>query len=166
MVGLARRNERIEALKEELAHCKGKLYAFKTDVAHEDQILAAFKWTTANVGPVHILVNNAGIHIRTRLTESETEPWMKMIKVNMLAVFIATREAIKIMEEHNIDGHVININSILGHNLIASMDYDVYPSTKFGITAYTESLRLELMKKKSKIRVTVSICTIIIILLI
>lgn len=156
MVGLARRVEKVEELAQTLSVQKGKLYPFKADVSIEEEIKSAFKWTLDNVGPVHILVNNAGIHYRTSLIDGETDQLKKTIDVNLLAVCIATKEAIQIMRDNNIIGHIININSILGHSIINSPTLDVYPATKFGITAYTESLRLELMHKGSKIRVTVS----------
>lgn len=61
VVGLARRKERIEELAQKLSSCKGKLYALQADVSKENDILKSFEWIKNNLGPVHILVNNAGL---------------------------------------------------------------------------------------------------------
>jgi NADP+-dependent farnesol dehydrogenase len=68
VVGLARRVERVEELAKKFHGKKGKLHAVKADLSKEEDILNAFKWTSDNVGPVHILVNNAGLVHRTNLT--------------------------------------------------------------------------------------------------
>lgn len=155
MVGIARRADKIDQLAKDIAHPKAKLFAFQADLTKEEDIVAAFQWTLNNVGPVHILVNNAGVHFRSSLIEGEIEIFRKTINTNLLAVCITTKEAITIMKTHNINGYIININSIFGHNIYNVINLDIYPSTKYGVTAFSECLRLELMNQKSKIRVTV-----------
>ncbi|CAH1106152.1 unnamed protein product [Psylliodes chrysocephalus] len=154
VVGVARRKERIDELAKTLEGKKGKLFAFKADISIGEEIKAAFAWTTDNVGPVAILVNNAGIHYRTTIIDGDVEAWRKTIDVNLMATCIASKEAIHIMRKNNIDGHVININSILGHYIFKLPNLDIYPATKYGITALTETLRLEINSLKLKIKVT------------
>lgn len=93
------------------------------------------------------------------LTEGKTEDWRKEFDVNVLGLCIATREAVKIMRANNIDGHIIHINSILGHRVAVEPKLNVYPATKHAVTALTETLRQELNSLKSKIKVTVNIIT-------
>lgn len=62
VVGLARRKERIEELAANLEGKPGKLYAYRADMSKQDEIQEAFKWINENVGPVHILINNAGLN--------------------------------------------------------------------------------------------------------
>ncbi|XP_072386595.1 farnesol dehydrogenase-like [Diabrotica undecimpunctata] len=154
VVGAARRKDRLDALAQKLQGKKGKFYAVKADLSKEEDIKEIFKWTSANVGPVAILVNNAGCHKKTGLIGGDTEAWKTTINVNLLALCIATREAIDIMKKNNIDGYIIHINSVFGHNVLNIPYVDVYPATKFGVTALTETLRHELNALKSKIRVT------------
>ncbi|XP_056641915.1 farnesol dehydrogenase-like [Diorhabda sublineata] len=154
VVGVARRVERIENLSKILENKPGKLFAFKADLSIEDEIKEIFIWTTNNVGPVSILINNAGLHIRTGLVDGDTEAWKTTINVNLLGLCIATREAIKIMRNNDINGHIIHINSFLGHKVVDIPNLDVYPASKYGVTALTETLRLELNSLKSKIKVT------------
>ncbi|KAJ3660776.1 hypothetical protein Zmor_005207 [Zophobas morio] len=117
VVGLARRSERVEDLAKQLEGKKGKPYAVKTDISKEEDILKAFKWVTDNLGPVHILINNAGIIQQTNLTEGDTEKWKKIFDTNVLGLCIATREAVKIMKANKIDGHIVHINSVTGHKI-------------------------------------------------
>ncbi|CAG9835745.1 unnamed protein product [Diabrotica balteata] len=154
VVGVARRKERIDALAQKLKGKKGKLYSVKADLTKEEDIKDIFKWTSANVGPVAILVNNAGCVFKTDLIDGDTEAWKRTINVNLLALCIATREAISIMKKNNIDGHIIHINSVFGHRVSNFPQVSVYPATKHGVTALTETLRNELNALKSKIRVT------------
>ncbi|XP_018572842.1 farnesol dehydrogenase [Anoplophora glabripennis] len=154
VVGLARRLDRMEALAKKLSGKKGKLYPLKTDISKEEDILNAFKWVKENLGPVHILINNAGIVGQTNLTDGDTEVWKNIFNVNVLGLCIATREAIRDMKANNVNGHIIHINSIAGHQVIDFPGLNVYPASKFAVTALAETLRLELLNMKSKIKIT------------
>lgn len=68
MIGLARRVERVEEMAIELADQPGELFGVSCDLKKEDSILEAFKWVRESVGPVHILINNAGLTKATSLS--------------------------------------------------------------------------------------------------
>ncbi|XP_063929818.1 farnesol dehydrogenase-like [Zophobas morio] len=155
VVGLARRSELVEEHAKKISDKKGKLHAFKCDIRKEEDILKAFDWTTKNLGPVHILINNADIGSGGKhLLEGKTEDWKAIFDVNVLGLCIATREAVKIMKENNINGHIVHINSIAGHKLINIPGLNVYPGSKYAVTALTETLRQELNHLGLKIKVT------------
>ncbi|RZC38697.1 adh short domain containing protein, partial [Asbolus verrucosus] len=105
----------------------------------------AFKWITENLGPVHVLVNNAGFGKLGSLLDDDTQMWKSVFNVNVLGLCMATREAVRIMKVNNIKGHIIHINSMGGHK-VAPLSYEcnVYTASKFAVTALTETLRLEL----------------------
>lgn len=151
----------MEALAHQLKGKPGKLYAVRADVTKEEDILRAFKWTTDNVGVVHILINNAGVYHNTSLIDGDTNLWRNVIDTNLMGLCISTKEALRIMNLNNINGHIIHMNSIAGHKVIsADMPTNVYSASKFGVTALTEALRLELNNANSKIKVTVRYLTI------
>ncbi|XP_063929792.1 farnesol dehydrogenase-like isoform X2 [Zophobas morio] len=153
-VGLARRPELIQEHAKTLNNKKGKLYAIKRDLRKEEDIQGAFKWVEDNLGPVHILINNAGTGTGGGLTNTSTEDWRKVFDLNVLGLCIATREAISSMKKHKIDdGHIIHIYSAAGHRVF-SPQFNVYPASKFAVTALTETLRQELNSLGTKIRVT------------
>ncbi|KAJ8932483.1 hypothetical protein NQ314_014628 [Rhamnusium bicolor] len=114
------------------------------DITKEEDISNGFKWVKENLGPVHILVNNAGTGGRTNLTDGDTEIWKNIFQLNVIGLCIATREAIKDMKANKVDGHIIHINSTLGHQTINYPGLNVYPASKFAVTALAETLRLEL----------------------
>lgn len=156
VVGLARRKERVEALAKSLESKPGKLYPFKADMTKESEILAAFEWTKKTLGPISILVNNAGIIRNTNLAEGNTDLWREVFETNVIGLCIATREAIRSMKENKIDGHIIHINSVAGHKVTYFPTLNVYPGSKHAVTALTEALRLELVNTGSRIKITVT----------
>ncbi|KAG5895114.1 hypothetical protein JTB14_008551 [Gonioctena quinquepunctata] len=154
VVGVARRTELMEKLAFELSGEKGRLFGFKADLSKAEDITEAFKWTKQNVGTVHILINCAGIHYRENLLNGDPENWKKTFDVNVMALCIATKEATTVMREKNIAGHIIHINSVCGHKVPPLPNMNVYSGTKFAVTALTETLRQELVRFKSGIKVT------------
>ncbi|RZC38891.1 dehydrogenase/reductase SDR family member 11, partial [Asbolus verrucosus] len=154
VVGLARRVELIEERSKQLSGKKGKLYAVKADITREEEILKAFKWVGDNLGPVHILINNAGYLKEGSLSGGRTEDWKKQFDINVLGLCIATREAVRIMRANDVKGHIVHINSIAGHAVAKVPNLNVYPATKFAVTALTETLRQELNSLQSEIKIT------------
>ncbi|KAJ8916021.1 hypothetical protein NQ315_010889, partial [Exocentrus adspersus] len=154
VAALARRKDRLDALAQKLSNKKGKLYPIKTDVSKEEDILNAFKWVKENLGPVHILVNNAGILRFELLSEGSTQNWKDIFNVNVIGLCIATREAVRDMKANKVDGHIIHINSVGGHSIPDFPGLSVYPASKFAVRALAETLRLELMNLKLKIKIT------------
>lgn len=83
---------------------------------------------------------------------------LQISDVNVIGLCIATREAVRIMKEYDIKGHIIHINSILGHFLPpAFSSLNMYIGAKHGITGLAEALRLELASENVAIKITVSI---------
>lgn len=155
VVGFARRVEKVEHLAKSLQGEKGQLYAVQCDVREEEDIINAFQWVNENLGPIYVLVNNAGVLQNTSLSDGETDKWRSLLDTNVVGLCIATREAIRIMKSNNIAGHIVNLNSILGHSIPALFaGLNMYPASKHAVTALTESLRLELAQDESGIKVT------------
>lgn len=155
MIGLARRKNKIEELAESLEGERGKLFAVQADMTKEEEILQAFEYIKENFGPIHILINNAGGMGTTTLLDGDTALWKRTFDLNVLGLCIATREAVKDMRENDVDGYIVNINSILGHFVPMGSFFNIYPASKFAVTAITETLRQELISAGSKIRTSV-----------
>lgn len=161
VVGLARRVERVNELQNRIpSHCKGKLYAIRCDITKENDIKAAFEWVEQNTGGVDVLVNNAGIMNQVNLIdENNSDAIRSTIDTNLMGPVLCTREAFQSMRKRGVDGHIIMINSTLGHKVFylvgQTASTNIYPPTKFGITAMTEVLRQEFQSFGTKIKVTV-----------
>lgn len=163
VVGLGRRKERIDELREKIpSSAQGKLYAIKCDLTQEADIKSAFSWTEANLGGVDILVNNAGIIKTMNLLDAEnTNNLRETIDTNVLGVVLCSREAFHSMQRRSVNGHIIHINSCAGHKIPYFVglypSFNIYPSTKYAVTAMTEVMRQELQSFGTKVKVTVSI---------
>ncbi|XP_044729972.1 farnesol dehydrogenase-like [Chrysoperla carnea] len=159
VVGVARRLDRLEALAKELKNEPGKFHYLQVDMLKEDQILSAFQFIKKEFGALHVLVNNAGVARNTSLSDGDTKLWKEVLDTNILSLAIATREAVRMMEETKVEGYIVHINSIFGLTVPYKVgkDLNMYATSKYGVTAMTEALRLEILNKKLKIRVT-SIC--------
>ncbi|KAF5299369.1 hypothetical protein FQR65_LT09410 [Abscondita terminalis] len=152
VVGLARREDRLNEINKKLNERKKLFYSYVADVSKEQDVLKAFKWIVTTLGPIHILVNNAGILRFADLTNGKTKEWKEVFDTNVIGLCVTTREAIKNMKENNIDGHVVHINSVAGHTV--PIGTKIYGSSKYAVTALTEILRQELQSQCSKIKVT------------
>ncbi|XP_045483409.1 farnesol dehydrogenase-like [Harmonia axyridis] len=154
VIGLARRYELVEKLSKKLQNETGKLYPMKVDITNDDELVETFREIEKKFEPIHVLINNAGLFPPGSLITGSTELWRKVMDTNVMALCIASREAIQIMKKNNIDGQIININSVAGHKIPHTTILHIYPASKYAVTALTESLRLELTSEGSKIRMT------------
>lgn len=135
---------------------KGEFYGFQVDLSKEEDIIKAFEWTTQSVGLVHVLINNAGVSKPVPLLDFKLEDAKNILDVNVLALTIATREAIKIFKENKISGHIININSIAGHTVYDTPKFAMYTASKHAVTGLTEAMFLEVKRLNMDVKVTVS----------
>uniref|UniRef100_W8CDP8 Dehydrogenase/reductase SDR family member 11 n=1 Tax=Ceratitis capitata TaxID=7213 RepID=W8CDP8_CERCA len=161
VVGLARRQERITQLQQEIpTRFRSNLHAFKCDITQEDKVREAFKWTLDRLGSgVDVLVNNAGIIATTELSANQnTDEIRSTIETNLLGTIFCTREAFNSMRERNVEGHVVIINSVAGlqvPNLGPDLpSLNVYPATKFALRAMNEIYRQEFQRHRTRVRIT------------
>ncbi|KAH1020388.1 hypothetical protein HUJ04_010057 [Dendroctonus ponderosae] len=153
---IARRVEHVRQHAQELAGEKESLHGYQCDLTKKDEILAAFKKITAELGPISILINNAGTIKMTGIIEGDIEKWQAVVDTNLLAAAICIREAVASMKANSIKGHLININSTAGHIVPDYPKFGFYPSTKFGLRALTETVRLEINREKLPIKITLA----------
>lgn len=126
------------------------------DITQESEIIAAFKKIASEVGPIHILINNAGIAFENTLIGGDSSQWKKVFDVNVIGLCLTTKEAIESMKTNQIKGHIFHINSRAGHVPINVPGLNVYPASKYAVTALAETLRQEIRRDNLKIKITVS----------
>ena len=152
VAGLARRVEKIKELAQGLEECTGKLYPVECDVSKEESIVAAFAWVQENLGPVNVLVNNAGMTKESSLIDGNLEDWRTVFDVNVFGLCLCTKEAVRMMREAGGEGVIINVNSLAAERVPFIPGFSVYPASKRAITALAQTLRHELTG--TQIRVT------------
>ncbi|GAB0088982.1 hypothetical protein DMENIID0001_034510 [Sergentomyia squamirostris] len=158
-IGLARRVDRVQKLKEELPKDLGKnLHTFKCDITKEDEIIQIFSEIDEKFGGIHVLINNAGISISIGLIDNNNSDIIhKIIDTNVLGPIFCTREAYKAMSKHGINSHVVHINSIFGHipPLVSDeFNTSIYSASKYALKVINEVHRQEFIQSKHHIKVS------------
>jgi clavulanate-9-aldehyde reductase len=136
----ARRSDRIEALAKRISDAGGRAIAVQTDVGDEQQAQAFIQGTHEQLGRLDVLVNNAGVMLLGPIADAPTEEWRRMIHANVFGVLYCTHAALPLMAEQG-SGHIVNVSSVAGR--VARQGSGVYNLTKFGVGAFSESLRQE-----------------------
>ncbi len=138
----ARRVDRLEALAEEIRAAGGKARAFELDVTNADQLTALVPAVEEALGPVTILVNNAGIPDAQRAHKMPVELIDRVLDINVRAPFILSCEVARRLIELKKPGRIVNIASA------AAYSYDghgaaLYSVSKAAVVRMTETLSVE-----------------------
>jgi 3-oxoacyl-[acyl-carrier protein] reductase len=113
-----------------------------TDVRESSQVDAALAQTVSELGPVRILVNNAGGVFSSPLLDTTENGWDALYRANLRHVILCTQRAARVMVEAGQGGSVINVTSIEG--VRAAPGYAAYSAAKAGVINYTKTAALEL----------------------
>ena len=117
---------------------------YKWDVSDYEACAAGLAKVSADLGPVEVLVNNAGITRDAMLHKMKPEQWNAVINTNLNSLFNMTRPVIEGMRERNF-GRIVNISSING--LKGQMGQTNYSASKAGDIGFSKSLAQENAKK-------------------
>jgi NAD(P)-dependent dehydrogenase (short-subunit alcohol dehydrogenase family) len=142
---VARRADRLKALKDEIESKGGKALAIEADVTDRAAMARAFDAAEKAFGTMTILVNNAGIAHGGRAVEMPAEEWRKILSTNLDAVFFWAQEAAKRMLAAKKQGAIVNIASVLG--LGVAKGAVAYATAKAGVVQVTKALAVELAFK-------------------
>jgi len=138
---LGRRLENIQSVADHIVAEGGKAIAVACDVADGDQVENALATIHQQLGPVTILVNNAGIEEFKPFTEISEDDWDRQMAVNLKGAWRITRAVLPDMLAAGW-GRIINLTALGAQTGAAHMVH--YTATKGGLTAMTRSLAVEL----------------------
>ena len=113
---------------------------YKWDVADFEACKGGIAKVEADLGPIEVLVNNAGITRDTTLHRMTPEQWRAVISTNLDSVFYMTRGVIEGMRERNF-GRIINISSVNGQK--GQFGQANYAAAKSGLIGFTKSVAQE-----------------------
>ena len=137
----ARRADKLASLAGEIAADGGTAMAVACDVTDHDSVTAAFDTVEAQIGPVTLLINNAGIAHGGSALDLEAETWRAVMATNLDAVFDLSRQAARRMCAAKTGGSIVNIASIAGFGVDKGMA--AYATSKAGVIQLTRALALE-----------------------
>ncbi len=152
----ARRGDRLQTLAQKLQAQGAEVFTQAVDLRDESQILDFFATTQQRFNHLDVLINSAGLGHKEPLMTGSTEAWREMLDVNVLALCVCTREAIRLMKTEAYpqgNGRILHISSMSGHRVPTAVS-GLYSATKFAVRSLTETLRRELRASNSAIRVT------------
>jgi 2-hydroxycyclohexanecarboxyl-CoA dehydrogenase len=110
------------------------------DVTSRDNVDAAIAKAQADLGPLAVLVNNAGIDVIKPFAESTADEWERIIAVNLMGMFHCCQSALAGMLERG-DGAIVNFASDAAR--VGSSGEAVYSATKGGVISFTKTLARE-----------------------
>ncbi len=142
---LARRLEKLEAVKAEVEALGVQCLPVKCDVTDNGQVKAAVEAVVARFGRVDILCDNAGIGLFAPAEEESDEIWDSMIRTNLSAVFYVAREFGKQMIKQNY-GKIIMTGSIHSSVAMTGLPLNAYCTTKGGVRMMVKALATEWAK--------------------
>jgi 3-oxoacyl-[acyl-carrier protein] reductase len=114
--------------------------AIPCDVTSEDDVQRLFERAESEVGPLDVLVNNAGLGLTTNLTDMTDEQWHTVLDVTLTGTMRCTREALRRMIPRG-HGAIVNNASIIGWR--AQAGQSAYAAAKAGVMAMTRTAAME-----------------------
>jgi NAD(P)-dependent dehydrogenase (short-subunit alcohol dehydrogenase family) len=119
------------------------------DVTRRDSVVSAFEEAARSLGPVTVVVNNAGIAITKPLLDHTEEDWERVVGVNLTGAWRIAQEAARHMVKNATGGSIVNIASILG--LRVSAQVPSYVASKAALIHLTKAMALELARHKIRV---------------
>lgn len=151
---VARRTDRLTALAEQIERTGGQALVLTGDVTKQGDAEQVVERTVAELGRLDTLVNNAGVMLLGPAVNAPVSEWQLMVEINVLALLYCTHAALPHLLQAAEDSprrvaDMVNISSVAGR--IARQGSGVYNATKFGVVAFSESLRQEVTARHVRV---------------
>jgi NAD(P)-dependent dehydrogenase (short-subunit alcohol dehydrogenase family) len=140
----ARRADRLEQACAAIRERGGVCLPVALDVTNRDSIAAALAATEAGLGPLSILVNNAGVVVSKPFFEHTEDDWDQVVDTNLKGAWLTAREFAKHLVDRKRPGRIVNIASVLSFRTIARVPS--YLAAKAGLLHLNGALAMELAR--------------------
>ncbi len=144
VIGSGRREEKGQAVVEEIRREGGEAHFVRTDVLEQDQLKHLFDTAVELYGRIDILVNNAAYEPTKIFAENTYEDYRKVIDTNLGSYIMASIYALEHMRKAG-SGKILNINSVTAEQVVPGVG--MYAIAKAGITNLTKIIALEYAKE-------------------
>ncbi len=140
----ARRADRLDELVRQIEAFDGRAMPVSLDVTDAGSVRACVSAAETELGPISILVNNAGIAIDKPVFEQEEADWDRVMETNLKGAWLMAQEVARHMANLGHGGSIINVASILG--LRGGLQVASYCASKAGLINLTRALAVELAR--------------------
>ncbi len=149
----ARRRDRLELVVERIGNDTDVL-VIETDITDEAAARAMVQSTVTEFGRLDTVVNNAGVMLLGPIVDAPVEEWRQMVQLNLLGLLYTTHAALPHLldaaeREPRRVADLVNVSSVAGR--AARQGSGVYNATKFGVGAFSESLRQEVTRRHVRV---------------
>jgi NADP-dependent 3-hydroxy acid dehydrogenase YdfG len=150
----ARRRDRLGALAGRIEDAGGRVLVLETDVTDPEQARASVEETVEGLGRLDTVINNAGVMLLGPAVGAPLEEWDRMVALNVRGLLHVAHAALPHLLAAAEDGprrvaDLVNISSVAGRR--AALGSAVYNLTKFGVGAFSESVRQELATRHVRV---------------
>lgn len=118
------------------------------DVSKHRDVVELFEYAAAELGPLDVLVNNAGIGVFGAVGELSPQQWRAVLETNLYGAFYCVQQALPGFETRG-GGHIVNIGSMAGAHAFAGGA--AYNASKFGLTGFTEAVMQDLRSRNVRV---------------
>ncbi|GLW15713.1 oxidoreductase [Streptomyces sp. NBRC 13847] len=149
---LARREEQLNALAEQIAADGGRAVAVVTDLTDPDSVSGAVERVATDLGRVDLVVNNAGVMLPSPVDEGREDEWSRMIDLNLAGALRVIRAFVPDLiaaAERGDQADLVNISSDAAHR--GFPNFAVYCATKAAVTHLSHTLRTELGPRQVRV---------------
>jgi len=140
----ARRTDRLAEAAHEIEAAGGRCLPIACDVTRSESVAAAVAAAEGELGPLTILVNNAGVTVAKPVLQHTEEEWDYVLDTNLKGAWLMAREFAQHLVDRGRPGRIINIASVLGVRTIAWVPS--YSAAKAGLIHLTHVLAMELAR--------------------
>lgn len=138
----ARQTAKLKGLEDEIRARGGRAVAVQLDVTNIASIPRALDSAESALGPVSVLINNAGIAIEKLAVDQTEADWDAVINANLKGAYFAATELARRMIARKQGGNIVNVASVLGFGVMKFLS--PYAVSKAGIIQATKAMALEL----------------------
>ncbi len=145
----ARQIGKLESLEEEIRGKGGRAVAVQMDVTDVPSIGRAIDRAEEALGPVSVLINNAGIAVEKPAVDQSEADWDSVINANLKGAYFLATEMARRMIARKQEGNIVNIASVLGFGVLKFVS--PYAISKAGIIQATRAMALEFAANRIRV---------------
>jgi len=152
----SRRNDLVHAIAAELnaTHQNARVYPYVLDLRSREQADAVVRWALETLGPVDLLINNAGEGLFGAVSDIADEDWDRVMEINVRGAMYLIRQLLPSMLENNF-GDIVNIGSQASHTGYA--DVPAYCASKHALLGLSRAVEAQVREANASVRV-INIC--------